>query len=140
MIGELVAAEAERWIDTPFKWQASVRGRGADCKGLIAGVARELGRAEADSVEALAGDYGDVVDSGRLRSGLARLFDQVKEPQAGDVLLIQCGGKPQHLAIFAPNGRSGGLRVIEAMFRGPARVRPYRRSMAEIDSIWRWRA
>lgn len=139
MIGNEIAAEAETWIDTPFHWQGAVKGAGADCKGLIAGVARACGRPEADSVEALAGDYGDVVDARRLKAGLARLFDRATEPKPGDVLLIKTDGKPQHLAIFAPRGVSGGLRVIEAMHKGPDRVRPFRRSLSEIDSVWRWR-
>lgn len=133
-----IAAKAEEWIDVPFRWQGSVRA-GCDCKGLVAGIARELGRPEADSVEALAGNYGEVVPVGELKAGLARLFDRASEPQPGDVLLIRVSGKPQHLAIFAPKGPSGGLRVIEAMCRGPMRVRPYRRSLGEIDSVWRWR-
>jgi cell wall-associated NlpC family hydrolase len=41
-VGELVAAEALTWIGTPFVWGQSVKERGCDCKGLIAGVAREL--------------------------------------------------------------------------------------------------
>ncbi len=137
--GHTVAAEAETWIDTPFVWQGRIKGAGVDCKGLIAGVAKECGRSEAESVEALAGDYGDVIDANRLRAGLSRLFDRATEPQAGDVLLIKTAGKAQHLAIFAPKGPSGGLRVIEAMHKGPGRVRPYRRSLSEIDSVWRWR-
>lgn len=138
MIGELVAAQAEQWIGTPFKWQGRVRA-GCDCKGLIAGVAAELGRPEADNPELRAGDYGAHVSTARLKAGLADMFDRVAEPQAGDVLLVLTGGKPQHLAIFAPRGPSGGLRVIEAMHKGVMQVRPFRRSLAEVDSIWRWR-
>lgn len=138
MIGEQIAAEAENWIGVPFKWQGRVKA-GCDCKGLIAGVAAACGRPEAKSIEAFAGDYGANVDSSRLKSGLARLFDEVTELQAGDVLLLNVGGKAQHLAIYAPKGPSGGIRVIEAMVRGPMQVRPYRRSKNEIDSVWRWR-
>lgn len=139
MIGEQIAAEAETWVGTPFVWQGRLKGIGCDCKGLVAGVAKACGRPEADSVEALRGDYGEKVPVGDLKSGLARIFERVTEPLAGDVLLILAGGKAQHLAIFAPRGRSGGLRVIEAMFAGPQSVRPYRRALREIDSIWRWR-
>lgn len=137
MIGPRIAAQAETWIDVPFAWQGRVRA-GVDCKGLVCAVARECGRPEAESLEALSGDY-ETVDASRLKSGLSRLFDRVTEPAPGDVLLIITGGKPQHLAIFAPKGPSGGLRVIEAMHKGPGRVRPYRRRMDEIDSVWRWR-
>ena len=138
MIGAQVAAQAEQWIDTPFRWQGAVRA-GCDCKGLIAGLARELGRPEADSVEALAGDYGGKVDGRRLKAGLARLFDRVDERQPGDVLLLRMGGMAQHLAIYAPTPVNLD-RIIEAMPSGPGKVRPARAKPVRIDSIWRWRA
>lgn len=137
--GILIAAEAETWIDTPFVWQGRIKARGCDCKGLVAGVFAALGRPEADSLDALAGDYGDVVDARRLRAGLARQFDRVFVPEPGDILLIRTGGTAQHLAIHAPRG-GAGLRTIEAMVDGPCRVRPFRRHAGEVDSIWRARA
>ena len=137
MTGALIAAEAENWIDVPFRWQGRVKA-GCDCKGLIAGVAKACGRTEGDSVHALAGDYHKGVDVARLKAGLAELFDQVTERQAGDILLVRMGGKAQHLAIFAPT-QAKPDRVIEAMPTGPARVRPGRASLGRIDSIWRWR-
>lgn len=138
MTGEAIAAEAETWVGTPFRWQGRVKGQGADCKGLIAGVAAACGRDEAGSVEALAGDYGKKVDSRRLKAGLARLFDQASEREPGDVLLVTLGGKPQHLVIAAPKPNQP-TRVIEALNVGPMKVRPFRRSDNEVDSIWRWR-
>ena len=138
MIGDRVAAQAEEWIGVPFKWQGTVR-KGCDCKGLVAGIARELGLPEADSVEALAGDYSAVVDAARLRTGMARLFDPVPvtERRAGDLLLVRLAGKAQHLAICAPTERQPN-RVIETLNVGPMQVRPFRRSGGEIDSVWRW--
>lgn len=131
-----IAAEAETWIDTPFIWQGRVKGVGCDCKGLIAGVAKECGRPEADGLDMMAGDYGAKVDVVRLKTALARLFDKVATPEAGDVLLIKIGGKAQHLAIFAPLPENP-MRIIEAMPSGPGRVRPSR--ARGIDSVWRWR-
>ena len=137
MSGDSIASCAESWVGVPFLWQGRIRA-GCDCKGLVAGVARECNRPEADSLEALAGDYGAVVDAARLRAGLARLFDRVTERQPGDVLLIRIHGKAQHLSIAAPlPGKAS--RVIEALDAGPRQVRPFRRSEAETDSIWRWR-
>lgn len=135
--GESVSAVAETWIDVPFDWQGRVRA-GCDCKGLVAGVAKELGRPEAESLEALAGDYGGKVNPARLRAGLARLFDRVSDRQAGDVLLLRLGGAAQHLAIAAPT-EGNPERVIEAMPSGPGKVRPGRASPGRVDSIWRWK-
>ena len=137
MIGKRIAAEAETWINVPFKWQGRVKA-GCDCKGLIAGVAKACGRPEADSLPALAGDYGATVDVRRLKAGLADLFDLATDRQPGDVLLVRLGGAAQHLAIYAPT-EDRPDRIIEAMPTGPARVRPGRASRGRIDSIWRWR-
>lgn len=134
-----IAAVAEEWIDVPFRWQGAVR-TGCDCKGFVAGVARECGRPEASSVEALAADYGGKVDVARLKAGLARMFDRVALAQrrAGDVLLLKIAGKAQHLAIYAPKPGKPD-RVIEAMPNGPGRVRPATWRTERIDSVWRWR-
>lgn len=137
MIGLTVAAKAEEWIGSPFRWQGTQR-CGCDCKGLVAGIARELGRPEADSLEALAGDYGGKVPVQRLKAGLARLFDQVPERHPGDLLLVKIDGAAQHLAICAPLPAKPS-RVIEAMCRGPMKVRPSRWPDSAVDSIWRWR-
>ena len=140
--GAMVAAQAELWIDTPFVWQGRVRGHGCDCKGLVAGIAAELGFAEAASLEAMAGDYGDgaPVPLARLRRGLAKLFDMVPvaDRQPGDVLLVKLRRLPQHLAIFAPRDVRPD-RAIEAMAGHPGRVRPADWSTDRIDSAWRWR-
>lgn len=135
--GELVAAAAETWIDVPFAWQSRVRA-GCDCKGLIAGIAAELGYPEAASLEAMAGDYDAKVPVARLKRGLREIFDKVEERAAGDVLLVKLGGAAQHLAICAP-GPGRPDRVIEAMPHHPSRVRPAEWPARRVDSIWRWR-
>lgn len=141
-LGAEVARAAEEWIGTPVRWQGRIKQVGCDCKGLVAGIAEELGLDEAQSFEALTGDYGKVVDPLRLRAGLRRLFDPVpvSELAAGDVLLIKLGGKAQHLAIHAPRAGVTGVRVIEALGRVERpRVSLYRRQLHEIDSAWRWK-
>jgi cell wall-associated NlpC family hydrolase len=137
--GQEFAAQCEQWIGTPFRWQGRVRGLGADCKGLLAGAALELGFPEADSLEALAADYGDPVDTRRLKAGVARLFDRVADRAPGDLLLILVRGAPCHMAVAAPTERQP-LRTIEALHLGPKIVTPFRRSPAELDSVWRWKA
>lgn len=104
--GELIAIEARTWIGTPVHEQQSVKGHGVDCKGLVAGAARELGFPEASSIYAL--DIGYVIfrrggiPVPRLMEGLAATFDRVPRgaPFAlGDVLLVRVHGIAQHLAI-----------------------------------------
>jgi cell wall-associated NlpC family hydrolase len=145
--GTLVAAQAELWVGVPFHWQGRVRA-GCDCKGLVAGVAAELGFPEADSLEALVADYGDVVPAAQLRAGLAAVFDRVpmtlRQAQGdrtgiepGDILLCRVHGRAQHLAIAAPREFSPS-RVIEALLDA-RQVRPFKRPVDSVDSAWRWK-
>jgi NlpC/P60 family putative phage cell wall peptidase len=41
---ETIVAAARSWFGTPYHHQASVKGVGSDCLGLIRGIWRELGR------------------------------------------------------------------------------------------------
>ncbi len=136
--GEAIVAEARTWLDTPFEGQQACKGAGCDCKGLIVGVARELGLPEASSRWARINDY-QRADADLLRAGLADMMDEVDTPMAGDVLLIRIGvpPKPQHMAIYC-----GDNRMIHTLWSGPSRVRET--PMCDlhwkaIDSIWRWR-
>jgi cell wall-associated NlpC family hydrolase len=63
--GDLVAAEVEKWNRTPFHEQQATKGRGCDCKGLLWGVARDLGFPEAESFYAT---YSSPTTSARRRS------------------------------------------------------------------------
>lgn len=140
MTGADVVTEARSWIGTPFHWQASLKGVGCDCKGLVWGVARELGLPEAASIHAAVADYGDVVPVERLKRGMAATFQRVSEPKPGDVLLVKAGGKPQHLGIFTgPDvihcwGR-GHRGVLQCVVAHPARIalRAW-----PVDSVWRF--
>lgn len=151
--GELVALEALTWVGTPFHEQQAVKGAGCDCKGLIWGVARELGFPEADSVHACFTAY-DVAKRGgipvaRLVEGLADLFDRVPRGsplELGDLLLLRAGipAVAQHLAIVATsssavhasgNSNSGkeSKRIVrETSLRALLDYFP-------LASAWRWR-
>lgn len=142
-LGAAVVAEAREWLGTPFRWQASVRGVGCDCKGLVWGVARALGRSEADNGYARAADYRQV-DPARLRKGLAAVFDPVpfdglEAIAAGDVLLMRVAGREQHIGIA-----TGERSVIHCFARGPRQVIEQALAVVvpvwPIASIWRWRA
>lgn len=118
--GLLVAAEARQWDRTPFRWQQSVKGPGGgcDCRGLVSGVARELGFPEATSIYATMADYSAKrpVPTALLTQGLGLVFDRLTVRrgsdvpdglQAGDVLQLCMKGKPQHLVIVTEPGPDG---------------------------------
>lgn len=136
---ERVVAEAREWIGTKFHPQASVKGHGCDCKGLVWGVARELGLPEADSFYANIANYDlkKAIDWRLLKKGMAEVFDRVDEPMAGDVLLLEVHGKPGHLAICT------GDRAIHAQIAPNDRVKETTMrallKMCPLDSVWRWR-
>lgn len=139
---EDIVREARAWIGTPFHWQASVKGRGADCKGLVWGIARELGLPEAQSPFAsIDASYRGTVDAKLLAQGLKETFRRVAEPSLGDVLLLKIGGKAQHLAILVEDGpkprmihtyhTSGRVNhVIDVPFQACWR--------SELASAWTW--
>lgn len=141
--GAAVVTEARTWIGTPFHWQQSTKGRGCDCKGLIAGVAREIGRDEAASRFAAMGDYRPgKVPLAALAQGLATLFDRVDTACPGDILLLLAGGAPQHLAIVSEAHAGVPHRMIHCYGKGPSRVIEVPMGhvwRGAIVSIWRWR-
>jgi cell wall-associated NlpC family hydrolase len=140
--GAAIAAEALTWVDTPARWNQSQKGHGCDCKGLVQGVAREVGRPEAQSFYGLFIHYrGDrPVPVALLRQGLAELFDKVDGTlEDGDILLLRMRGKAQHLAIVT----GGGARAVHADAWGSGRVRERRLGallqVCPLHSAWRWR-
>ena len=138
--GELVAAEAKEWIGTPFHWQASQKGVGCDCKGLLWGVARELGFPEAESLYAKVSDYSPTrpVPSALLKEGFAAIFDKVTEPKVGDVLLLKVAGRASHIAIVSEEGRAIHAQIGPKDWVKETRLEALTR-MFPVDSIWRWR-
>lgn len=116
-----VVTEARAWLGTPFVHQAHTIGVGADCAGLVAGVAIRLGLLPANWWEhyfvAHAG-YARTPGPG-LASALCRRFMRHFDPvqaRPGDVLLLRYSVEPQHLAIATPY-HHGGLAMIHACSR-----------------------
>jgi cell wall-associated NlpC family hydrolase len=143
--GELVAAEAREWLGTPFRWQQSQKGVGCDCKGLLWGVARELGFPEAESLYAKVADYSPTrpVPSALLKEGFAELFDPVTDEwQPGDILLLKIAGPKgptNHIAIVSDDT----ARAIHAQIGSRDWVKETRLrallTVCPVDSVWRWR-
>jgi cell wall-associated NlpC family hydrolase len=136
-----VVKEAREWVGTPFAWGQSVKGVGCDCKGLVQGVARELGRKEAESFYATFSSYRPErpIPSALLVEGMAKVFKRVAEPKAGDVLLLKVHGAPAHLAIVLDNGRA-----VHAHGSGPREAVKETRlevllKIFPLHSAWRWR-
>jgi NlpC/P60 family putative phage cell wall peptidase len=89
-----VVAAARRWIGTPYRHQASLRGAGADCLGVVRGVWRELVGPEPEPLPPYARGWAED-GAGELMLDAARRW-LVAAPDggttAGDVLLFRVAG------------------------------------------------
>lgn len=128
MATDIISA-ARRWIGTPYQHQASVKGAGCDCLGLLRGIWRELKGAEPETPPPYARDG----DSETMREALARHLHPVAPADIapGDVLLFRMTpkGPARHCGILAE--REGAFTLIHA--------RQDRRVMEEMLSPF-WRA
>ncbi|WP_238364351.1 NlpC/P60 family protein [Mesobacterium pallidum] len=101
-----VVAAARGWLGTPYVHQASTRGGGADCLGLLRGIWREVIGPEPVAVPAYSRDWSEPQGDERLwRAALAHLMP-VSKPQPGDVLLFRMrrGAVAKHVGIAAETG------------------------------------
>ena len=138
--GERVAKEALSWAGTPFKWGQSQKGHGADCKGFVAGVARELGRPEAESFYATFTGYRPdrPVPSELLLEGFEKTFKRVDDIKPGDILLLKHGGKPGHIAIATLDGRAVHTQISSKAWVKETTQRALFH-FYPLHSIWRWK-
>ncbi|MFS4439056.1 peptidase P60 [Paracoccaceae bacterium GXU_MW_L88] len=101
-----VLIEARRWIGTPYQHQASLRGVGADCLGLIRGVWRGVIGAEPEPLPPYAPHWGR--GDPALERAVARWFRPGgARALPGQVMLfaLQARGPARHAAIASGPGR-----------------------------------
>ena len=101
-----VVRAARGWIGTPYRHQASVRGAGADCIGLIRGVWRDVIGAEPEGLPAYSYDWSETSGEERLWAGADRHLRRLSDdelPRPGDVLLFRMrdAGVAKHLGILS---------------------------------------
>jgi NlpC/P60 family putative phage cell wall peptidase len=105
---ERIMAEARAWIGTPYLHQASTRGAGADCLGLLRGVWRAVLGAEPEAVPAYTPDWAEP-DSNEVLMDKAALHltaKSLRDASVGDVLLFRMrdGSVAKHLGIQSAVG------------------------------------
>lgn len=105
------------WIGTPYHHQASLRGVGTDCFGLIRGVWRELYGVNGDPerVPTYSWDWAEAKDDETMLSAARRHMIEVPLSgcRGGDVVLFRyrAGYNAKHAAILV-----GGGKMIHASF------------------------
>lgn len=127
---EIVAA-ARGWIGTPYRHQASVRGAGADCLGVVRGVWRELLGAECEIAPPYSYDWGETGRRELLYEAACRNLREVVLPgRSGDVVLFRMRekGVAKHLGILTDDGARfvhgfTGHGVVENTLSDPWRRR-----------------
>lgn len=98
-----IVAEVRSWIGTPYRHQASLKGVGCDCLGLVRGVWRALYGAEPEATPAYAPDWAEATGRDSLADAARRHMIAI-DPHAfaaGDLLLFRWrNGLPaKHAAI-----------------------------------------
>ena len=127
-------AEARRWLGTPYVHQASVRGAGCDCLGLVRGVWRGCLGDEPVRVPAYTADWSEAAHDERLWRAAERFLQRkdLSDAAPGDVLLFRMRDQSvaKHMGIAAKVGEScsfihayTGHGVIESPLSLPWRRR-----------------
>ncbi len=115
--GEAVVAHARGWIGTPYEHQASCRGSGADCLGLLRGLWRELLGAEPETPPAYTPDWSEPGGREDLLAAAGRHLSPVPRSAAvpGDVVLMRMadGAVAKHVGILARSDQ-GHATLIHA--------------------------
>ncbi|WP_444861111.1 baseplate hub domain-containing protein [Brevundimonas vesicularis] len=103
--GSAVVMSARSWLGTPYRHQASMKGVGADCLGLVRGVWREVVGEEPEVLPAYSADWAEVGGRETLLEAAGRWMRPVAVDQmrAGDVLLFHMspGAAVKHCAILS---------------------------------------
>ena len=86
-----VIRAAHRWLDTPYQHQASQRGAGTDCLGLIRGVWRDLYGFEPEKPPAYTPDWAEQNGEETLLNAARRCLIAMPNSKAvaGDVVVFR---------------------------------------------------
>lgn len=116
---EVIVAEARDWLGTPYRHQASLKGAGCDCLGLLRGVWRAFYGDEPQALPAYAPDWAEAGGTEQLRDAASCYLGEIdpQDARAGDVLLFRWkrGYAAKHAGIVsAVDGDGAVTRFIHA--------------------------
>lgn len=111
-----IVAEARSWLGTPYRHQASMRGAGTDCLGLIRGVWRSLYGQEPEAVPAYTADWSETTGEEVVLSAASRWLraKPLSSNDIGDVIVfrMRSTGVAKHLGLTA--SRQGMTSFVHA--------------------------
>ncbi len=103
-LNRLIVSAARDWIGTPYLHQASVKGVGCDCLGLLRGVWREVLGSEPEAMPAYTADWAEPQADEVLWAAAARHMQPAPaEILPGQVLLfrMRSGAIAKHIGIVS---------------------------------------
>lgn len=131
---EALCAEASTWVGTPYHHLQHAKGLGADCIGLIIGIAKAVGILASHwqpwtySAEWHVHNSEELLRGGVLQYGCT----PVAVPQHGDILLFRFAHAAAHSAILMP-----GNTMIHAVLNKQVRQEPFAAKWRDIfDSAY----
>jgi NlpC/P60 family putative phage cell wall peptidase len=88
---QMIVAEARSWLGTPYQHQASLKGIGCDCLGLVRGVWRALIGEEPERAPPYAPDWAEAMRDEKFAEAAARHLIAIECDafREGDVLLFR---------------------------------------------------
>lgn len=108
-----VVAVARAWLGTPYHHQASLKGVGTDCLGLIRGVYFELYGCHAEDAPPYTRDWAEASGTETMLQGARRHLIEIAphDAAAGDIVIFRWrpGCPAKHAAIL-----SGSATMIHA--------------------------
>lgn len=110
MTADRIIELARTWLGTPYKHQASVKGAGADCLGVVRGIWRELYDSEPEVPPPYKPDWYDLLRDDLLLRKAHQYFSPLNtldEALPGDVLVFRMHRNmaAKHCGILVDNGR-----------------------------------
>ena len=98
-----IVKATKKWLNTPYRHQASMLGAGCDCLGLLRGVWRELIGEEPIKMPPYKANWRDKENASALLEMADRFLIKTGSiPKAGDIILFQMikSMPPKHCAIM----------------------------------------
>lgn len=121
-----IVTAARGWIGTPYRHQASLKGAGCDCLGLVRGVWRECIGPEPETAPPYAPDWAEAGGRETLAEAAGRWLRPIaiEAASGGDVVLFRWrdGVAAKHAGLLSGEGRFihayEGTAVVESIL-GP---------------------
>lgn len=124
-----IVAIARTWIGTPYVHQASLKGKGCDCIGLLRGVWREYSGTDKDPeiLPPYTPDWAEASGLETLYMGIKRHFSEIglSEIHPGCAVLFRIiqNGPAKHCGILA--SKNGELTLIHSRMNKQVNEEPF---------------